>query len=1111
MKGIFTKKVLVIVSVVTAIVLGAVVLAFATGNTYYPSLSDPDGVFYQRVDSSGNVLYEITNEEIFENVKSNDGVQQLLFLVDSLILEDYIDDVTDEEIAEKLLQLKFLTSDPDELAEISDEDKQELEKSFGQLMILSGFESNPDDYAKLMVAREKFVWDTAIENDEVREIDVVQAYINSYFEDISAIKIRFTSINDADAVLQKYNLLSLLNRGLREYNGYIFIDEEEKDASDTNIAEAYISIDTYYFDEDDNILDLDDEIIYELGANDIYTDTDSEEYHLNVAGDLLDISEVIISNTVIFATKTEAQTHKDNNSEFYTVDRTDPFDMSETIQVLDSTAAVAFTIDPDGHIWDTGSNDVTYTTDLVVNKVFTAIEDVNVPTSNNSTELDDDEVLAKYIEMYNYVYGLYRDSLPVGGTVEDLVALDNEDLLFNYSEESKTKSAVTDYMFKSLSIEHDTRYSIHPVTLQTGSSNSYYLMYKLTEADKEDVSSVLFDSIETTINLPSSIGTSIELPTSSYYDSTIVWTTDDTDIMSITGEVVNPTTDTEVELTYTITCLGDMRTNSITVTVLSEGENSEVVDLSETPLEYKDVVNNLTAYLDLESELFNDYVYGANGQTNINTTLNDTRTDLGFKINDYYIALDYKNIDTSYVFEGNGDKTILASLDKTLDSETAVEITADDLLEYAITKNAALYTVYTSQFKELISSSYYEDVFGTQTNVQRNNSDRMDEMYNQIDQAKQYYTYLQNLYAQYGLSFNYNSFQDYAFSQFDVKTELGLLKYFVAADLQPYLINETNEVEGIVEKLLPTVQENYENYFSLNVSHILTYIDFDEDGNADDFTEYYESLTPAELSVFDALRADLENTLNDYTGTFAELISEYSDATREDETWGRFKQNGFFMMTEDLNIVDKDDNTITHSLNYNGQYGVKGLFVEEYVDALIALYQEYQNPLNVDLDELYSNTVDTQFGLHIIRVTQGDDFDKPTFEFAEEDSANPQFSVGLENSEETPTLEQIELYAQYKFYTLIYDMSQVDVEEKYGIDAPKFPESLSLAFNAYFEDLISSTYVIAVLNVNMAERLGDGQFMTNDYSSKTDQQLKDMLVDVYDIYYDAVFGDYTTE
>lgn len=45
MKEGLTKKIIIIVSVVSAVVLTFVILAFATGNTYYPSLSNPDEIF----------------------------------------------------------------------------------------------------------------------------------------------------------------------------------------------------------------------------------------------------------------------------------------------------------------------------------------------------------------------------------------------------------------------------------------------------------------------------------------------------------------------------------------------------------------------------------------------------------------------------------------------------------------------------------------------------------------------------------------------------------------------------------------------------------------------------------------------------------------------------------------------------------------------------------------------------------------------------------------------------------------------------------------------------------------------------------------------------------
>ena len=1109
MKGIFTKKVLVIVSVVLVIVLGAVLIAFTTGRTYYPSLSNPDEVFYQRVDESGKVLYEITNAEIFEEIKSNDGVQQLLFMVDSIILEDYIDLVTQSEIDDKILQLTYGSSDPDDIAEISDEDKADLETAFSQSMILAGFADNPGDYAKIIVAREKFVLELAKENEDITDLDVVQEYYDNYFEDIMAIKIRFTSSDDVYDVLEKYNLLTVTGEGLREYSGYVYEDEEILDFDD-EIVEAQISVDTYYFDDDENILNLFDVIVYTKNASGIYTDDNDDQYTINeVTGDLEDeFDEVVIPNTELFDTKEDAETYKDDNSQYFTVYRVDPFDENEDIQIIDSEDVVQFTIDSDGIIWDKDSVDVTDTTDLFVNKVFTAIEDVDTATENNTIELTDDELLAKFIEMYNYVYGLYRDPITEGLSISDLVATANEDLIYNFEDMSVSTSAVAEYMFKELDIE-DNRYTKGPQLLTTGSQSFYYLIFKLDEPTKTDVLDEMMDDIESTINLPTEIATSIELPTESYYESTISWSSSVTALIDNEGNVTNPTADMEVDLTYTITCLGETRDNTIRVTILPSGENSEIRDLTEPERTYQEIVNDSEAFSNIKEELYDEIVYGASADSNISSSLNEKRTELGFQIHDYYLSLDYKTQFSTYEYLGDGDKTNIATLDSSLDSEEAIVITADEFLEYTLNHNAALYTIYAAQYKEALSSTFYEEVFGTERNLQKNNTDRMDDMLDQITQAKSYYAYLQNLYAQYGLAFSYNSFIEYAYSQFGVKSEGDLLEYFVKAELQPYFINETNIDKGIVEALLPTVNEYYENYFSLNVSHVLAYIDFDEDGSPDDFNDYMDTLTQAEIDAFIELQARLETALDVYSGSFSELVTEFNSATRDDETWGEFKQNGFLILTEDLNATDDDG--VSHSLTYSGEYGVKDKFVEEYVDALILLYQEYQLPQNLDKSEMYSGLVETQFGLHLIKATQGDDFEKPTFEFTEEDSSDPVYSDGVENDNEEVTVEQLELYALYKFYTMVYDLTQTDVEEKYNIDVPSFPESLTLALNTYFEDLISSTYVLGVINVNLAERLDSGEFFVNTYLTVDNDTLMDILEDVGQVYFDAIFSDYITE
>ncbi|MBN2877944.1 MAG: hypothetical protein JXL85_09875 [Bacilli bacterium] len=1114
MKEILTKKLLIIFSVVSLVVVGAIVLAFATGNTYYPELSDPDGIFYQRVDEDGNVIYTITNQELFEEIKGNDGIQQLLYMTDSILLSEYINQVTQDEIDEKILQLTYGTSDADLLAELDDDTKTEYEIAFQQSMILAGFQNNEDEYARLIIAREKYVMEKVIADEMIAEKSIVQEYIDSYFGDISAIKIRFTSKEDGEFVMHKFHLLSMGGIDLREYKGFIYDDETLKDPGD-DIVEAYITIDVYYFDsETDDLLDADDEVVYELGFNDIYTDSEGVEYHIDPAtGNLVDgLNDVIVASEHIFDTKEDALAYKQDNTEYFTVTRSDPYDMDQTIEVRDGTDTVVYTIDPDGDIFDTSDNNVTNTTDLVVNKIYTDIEDVTIVTSNNSSSLTEEQVLAKYIDMYNYVYGIYRETLPVGATAQQLTDLDNEFLHFNFDDEYEKNSIVADYMFSTLTLDEGERFSKRPVQLATSSSDFYYMIYKLDEASKENVMDKIFNYLIPLVVIPTEIADSITLPTTTYYNGAISWSSGNSSYITSAGVVTNPEDSNKVvNLTFTITVLGKSRSTTIPVTILKEGETETVTTPTWEEVPYRTLINDPTAYSYIFNKLADEYVYGSSGIQNIDQIMMETRSDLGFQIFDHYVGMDYQAIDSTFVPDPKGSKEIFASYEKTLTSDEPLIITADELFEFALTKNAALYTTYASQYKELLYSPYFTEVFGTQKDLSKNKADRMDDMFAAVQNAKEYYSYLQQLYANYGMAFGYEAFSDYAYSQYGTKTELALLQYFVAGELQPYLINETVNATDIIDALYPVVEDYYDNYFSLDVSHLLIYMDFDEDGSPDDFFEYKDELTQAELDAFNILQAGLEIAIDEYEGTFAELIDEFNEATREDETWGLYKQNGFFILTENLNAVDADDSTITHSLTYSGEYGVKDTYVQEYVDALIALYQEYQLEQNLDKTELYSDLVMTKFGLHVIKASQGDDFEQPTCEFEEEDPLNPEYSEGSENPNGAPTLEQMQLYALYKFYSMTYDLTNADVEEIYNITIPKLPASVTDALDFYLSDLLNGIYVIGTINVNMTERLLDGEFVQNSYTTMTNTELMAMIEGIGEIYFDAIFGEYITE
>jgi hypothetical protein len=437
-----------------------------------------------------------------------------------------------------------------------------------------------------------------------------------------------------------------------------------------------------------------------------------------------------------------------------------------------------------------------------------------------------------------------------------------------------------------------------------------------------------------------------------------------------------------------------------------------------------------------------------------------------------------------------------------------VEFTADDLFIYALEKNPAIYTLYASQFKELLYSEYYTEAFGDERNINKNDTARMDEMHAVVANSKQYYIYMKSLYEQYGMSYPHRSFLDYAYSQYGTKTETELLQYFINSELRPYLINEVIEEYNIVENLYDIVEDNYDNYFSLDVVQLLIFFDFDEDGNPDDYNEYFDSLNTAKQDELIALTAAFENAIRDYEDNFADLVNEYLKATRTDETWGEFKQAGFLLLTEDLNIQDSEDQEVKHSLNYNGEYGVKDRFVPEFTEALIALYQEYSLPQNADLEELVSDLVVTEFGLHLLLVEQGDDFEQFSAAYSSDAEDADKYSEAVFNDSDKPTLAQIELYAQYKFYAMVYDLSDTEIEQKFNITVPKIPDSVSEALEFYFDEVISEFYVLGTVNIKMAELLQDGNFLGNDALDMTSEELIANLVEIEEAYYGAILSKY---
>jgi len=1106
MNNPLAKKIIIIGSVVLAVVLGAIILAVTVGNKTMPSLGDPDGVFYERLDTEGNVIYSITNEEIYEHIKANNGVQQLLMMVDTELLKDYFDGITEAEITNKIEKLTYGTDDDALILDMTDEDKEAKEAEFARSMLLAGYEGNEAEYVSLLIAREKYALEVLAE--ELTDVEVGTAFISSYFEDMKAINIRFTSREDALAVMTKYHLVEIYGNTLAQYKGYNYTFETLKDG-DGNIVEAYKTVEVFYFDATDNILDIEKDIIYTKGEGNVYTDEDEETYSLDESGNLVDdLDVIVIENENIFDTFEEADTYKDANTFYYTMNRVDAFDKTEDILIKNSADEVVYTLKSDGKVFDATDTDVSDTHGLTFNKHYREQKNVTNFTPNNSNELTDAEILNYYILMYNYVYGEYRDLLPENATKEDLTALDNENLAFSFDEVNKIAPSLATYMFKTVSQLNEKTYSSKPQSIAVSSTTFYYLTHKLEEPTKFDLGKAVLDLIEQSIVVPQTIVEDIVLPTKGEYNATITWVSSNKTVVANDGKVTTPAVNSIVDLSYTIKVLGETRIGKVTVNVLTEGTNSKVPDVTVTYPSLKTLINNDTIYQAVSDKLLDVKVFGSSGSTNINKKLSALRTEMGFTIYDYYLANDYKELDSTYAVKNNGDKVLVASLEKTLTSEDKVEFTAEALFTFTLGKNPAIYTLHAAQFKELLYSTYYEETFGTQRNILKNDTVRMDEMHAVIANSKSYYLYMKSMYEQYGMSYPHKSFLDYGYSQYGTKTETALLEYFITSELRPYLINEVIEEYGIVEALYSIVEDNYDNYFSLDVTQLLVYIDFDENGKPDNYNDYVATLTPEETTAFMSLLARLETEVNDYEGAFTALVTAYQKASREDETWGEFKQQGILLLTEVLNMPDEEDQEKTHSLHYSGPYGVKDSYDEDFVTALTSLYQEYRLPQNSELTELQSDLIVTQFGLHLVLAKQGENFEQFSAKFTSADLNADQYDAAVFNDSDKPSLAQLELYATYKFYTMVYDLSNADVEEKYGIEVPNIPASVMKALEFYFNDVISEVYVLGTSNIKMAQLMTNGNFLGNDYIDLTPAEILANFEAIEAAYYEAVLEKY---
>ena len=1050
-----------------------------------------DDVVYERLDENGDVVYTITKQELYEEMIRNNGMNQVLSLIDEALLGDYIDSVSQAEIDAKIEFLKYQTNDQDVIDAYDEETKTALEENYEQLIVLSGYHNDQEErFAKLIVARENYVRDQILEEDAITENEVASYFLNDYFEDIQALRLRFLSKEDAENVLFSFNLAELGDKMVM-YLGYTYKDETIKDDNE-DIVEAQITVDTFYYDFNGNILDMTKQIIYDED-NEIFTDRDDNTYTIDDDGNLVDDEEnIVIESAMIFDSYDDALTYKEDNTTFFKV-----VENNDIIEVYDYSDQLVYKVDG-STIYDAGDVDVTDTVDLRLNKTFDAIEDVDAFTSNNTSELTDEEVLTYYIKMYNVIYGEFRTPLDENASLSDLLALDNDYFDFNYDDVLDVNAALADYMFSDISQINEKTYAAEPRVI----GDYAYMVYKLQEPSKVDIKTLVMDIIKDTINLPEETTVDIPLPTEGPYNSTIKWTSSKKEVIANDGSIIVPDEDTLVSLSYTINVLGVSETGTeiVRVPATPTADSTEVNTESsfEETVSLKSMIDDNDLYDDIKMIILEQKLEDS---AIIDDYMIDARKDADFVINDYYVAMSYRfNYDSEFDFD-KGDNKILASIDV---DGSRFDLSAEAFYQAALDRNPTLMIFYATQLKEVLHSDHFKTIFGNETNLEDNDSERMEALRDNVQNFENLYNFMvqqRDLNPQmfsyykmiYGVSnANFDSYQLFIYSALNVRTEAEILENFVFDELRLLFIQDVLENSNVTSDILDVAEDNYNNYFSLKAEHLLIHFDYDEDGSPDDYDEFYQGLSAQEQSDLDALLSGLETSIRAQEDSLEDIADAYRDAKRDDEDWGVYKQAGFLVKYESLNPTNSDNEEEAITYMY-----AKDTFVSEFTDALIDLYGEYQDPLNVDEDSLLaSNLVETSFGLHLIEVTKDGDngLDGISFEINEGDYDT--ISDSLLNPNQAPSLDQIETYFNYKLYESFYNLDDIDVEGIYGIELPEIPSDVLDDLNAVAEETLDPIFNSFMINYAFLLQIQDGQTKSGITQTIFEENI-DLLLDIY--------------
>lgn len=595
--------------------------------------------------------------------------------------------------------------------------------------------------------------------------------------------------------------------------------------------------------------------------------------------------------------------------------------------------------------------------------------------SELSSPIDSGYMLEIFIQIYNYIYGGYKDKLTSGSNLTDVDQLnllrteitnkllnmpadevkekalnalkDNEELVYSRERIDEISSSFYSYLYETLDLE-----KVCFSTSTQSHNESFYIAYKFDEAEP----------VNTLYNKDLTDDQIIEIITDeenkeifdtlqkALVDSTLTDSTISNYLKEATDDVKVQIYDEATEIKYALSHTNYSKT-------ISKNKNKNVL----ATIEFDGKKWNLNITADNEDE---KSVKKADGQA--------------FGIFDYLEGV-------------NGQTTAIDILSKKLIKDTdAYAQTNEDRDLYKDYIEAILYNF----ANEGYASSGYSSTIGK-------------------------YNFLM-------LYFHSTNIDEIIDNYYRVQ--------FASTKI---LVDHSND--KLISFIKSYSDSLYEKYFSLSATRLVVYFDGDDDNQPDEIADWKDkvvsfdgnSVTLEEVSkslVFDVY-TEISSSTEDHSTKLTSVVEEYNDSARvafdnnpivSENKWAKYKKLGLRVKTEDVtatnSTLDMDFNLKQRLFDYTDPNGEYQYFINNTTPSI------YIEPIyEADIAKNDDTIVETKDGYNLILVTTGNS--KPSAEWSKEDFDTDLYNditikynekyVTIDdifNDEEKLTANQIKLY-----------------------------------------------------------------------------------------------------